>query len=241
MRTMMIELRKEKRNGVIPVMLGVGILGGGYAFANFIVHKDSLLGLPLPPTDVLLTQIYGMLMILNMFGIIVAASVTYHMEFKGSAIKKMYMLPVSVSKMYLCKFSILTFMLLFAAAMQNSALAKIGVTGLPKGIFELDTLIIFAGYSFVTAMPVLSFMTLISSRFENIWIPIGVGVLGFLSAMALASSEVSFLLAHPFILMMKPAVAMSAKPDMTVALISLIETTLFLFAGLWMSKNLSYE
>ena len=36
----------------------------------------------------------------------------YNMEFKGSAVKKMYMLPVSVPAMYLSKFLILTVMFL---------------------------------------------------------------------------------------------------------------------------------
>ena len=39
----------------------------------------------------------------------------------------------------------------------------------------------FAGYSFLTSMPVLSFMLLISARFENMWVPLGIGVAGFLS------------------------------------------------------------
>ena len=34
--------------------------------------------------DVLLTQLYGMIMVLNMFGIVVAACMVYNMEFKGA-------------------------------------------------------------------------------------------------------------------------------------------------------------
>lgn len=110
MKTLAIELRKGKRTGVIPVLLAVGVLGAAYAFVNFIVRKDTLLNLPLAPMDVLLTQLYGMIMVLNLFGIVVAACMIYNMEFKGSAVKKMYMLPVSVPAMYLCKFLILTVM-----------------------------------------------------------------------------------------------------------------------------------
>ena len=44
-------------------------------------------------------------------------------------------------------------------------------------------------------MPVLSFMLLISSRFENMWVPLGIGVAGFLSGMALANSGLTLLLA----------------------------------------------
>lgn len=241
MRTLTIELRKEKRTGVIPLMFAVGVLGAAYAFVNFLVRKDTLLNLPLAPMDVLLTQLYGMIMVLNMFGVIVAACMIYNMEFKGSALKKMYMLPMSVPAMYLCKFLILTVLLLIAVCFQNMALAKIGITDLPQGTFEAHTLISFAGYSFITSMPVLSFMLFVSSRFENMWVPLGIGVAGFLSGMALATSDIVWLCVHPFVVMLKPAVAMSAQPDITVVMVALAETILFLCAGLWTAKHLRYE
>lgn len=241
MRALVIELRKEKRTGVIPVLPAVGILGAAYAFVNFLVRKDTLLDLPLAPMDVLLTQLYGMIMILNLFGIVVAACMVFHLEFKGSAIKKMYMLPMSVPGMYLCKLLILTVMLFVAVALENLALMKIGQSCLPQGTFEMGTLLRFTAYSFFTSMPVLSFMVLISSRFENIWVPLGVGVAGFLSGMALATSSAAVLMVHPFIVMFKPAVAMSAQPDMLVVMFAQVETLLFLGLGLWMAKNLRYE
>lgn len=241
MRTLSIELRKEKRTGIIPLMLAIGILGAAYALVNFIVRKSTLLNLPLAPMDVLLTQVYGMIMVLNMFGIIVASCIIYNMEFKGGAVKKMHMLPMSVPSMYFCKFSILTVMLLAAIGLQNLALAKIGMTDLPQGTFELGTLLSFAGYSFITTMPVLAFMLFISSRFENMWIPLGIGVAGFLCGMALAASNITWLCIHPFVVMLKPAVAMSAQPDITIMVIALVETAILLFAGLWTAKNLRYE
>ena len=105
----------------------------------------------------------------------------------------------------------------------------------------MATLLRFTGYSFITSLPVLSFMLLISSRFENMWIPLGVGVAGFLSGMALASSAAAILMVHPFIVMFKPAVAMSAQPDMLAILFALAETLIFLGLGLWLAKNLRYE
>jgi hypothetical protein len=241
MSTLAIELRKEKRTGVIPVLLAVGILGAAYAFVNFLVRKDTLLNLPLAPMDVLLTQLYGMIMILNMFGIVVAACMIYNMEFKGNAVKKIYMLPTSVPGMYFSKFLILTILLLIAIAIQNLALARIGMADLPQGTFKMNTLAAFAAYSFVTSMPVLSFMLLISSRFENMWVPLGVGVAGFLSGMALVTFKSGLLMIHPFVVMLKPAVAMSARPDSAVIVVSMSETILFLIAGLWMAKHLRYE
>ena len=241
MKALAVELHKEKRAGIIPTLPIVGILGAAYAFFNFHVRKDTLLSLPLSPMNVLLTQLYGMIMILNLFGIVVAACMIYNIEFRGGAIRKMYLLPVSVSEMYLCKFLILTVLLFAAVAIENLALMQIGMKNLPGGSFEAGTLLQFALYSFVTSMPVLSFMLLISLRFENMWVPLGVGVAGFLSGMALASSTSAVLMLHPFIVMLKPAVAMSAKPDILVVLFAVAETPIFLGLGLWMAKYMRYE
>lgn len=151
------------------------------------------------------------------------------------------MLPMSVSSMYFCKFLILTITLLAAIAFQHLALMLIGMNNLPQGTFDMKMLVDFAAYSFTTSMPVLSFMLLVSSRFENMWVPLGVGVAGFLSGMALVSSDMNLLLLHPFVVMLKPAFVMSAYPNAAVIIVSLIETILFLGAGLWMAKHLSYE
>ena len=241
MSTFFMEVRKEKRTGVITVLFAVGILGALYAFANFAVRGETLFSMPLEPMDVLLTQLYGMIMVLNMFGIIVATCMIYNMEFCGNAIKKMYLLPVSVPKMYLCKFMILTVMLFIAVVIQNLALALIGMRELPAGTFIPETVIKFAGYSFMTSMPVLAFMLLISSRSSNVWVPLGIGVAGFLSGMAFATYKSSILLFSPFVVMLKPAVAMSAAPDSGVLLAAFAETLLFTGIGLGMSKFLRFE
>ena len=99
------------------------------------------------------------------------------------------MLPISISGMYLCKFLILSVMFFAAIVLQNLALMSIGMKDLPQGTFDMDMLVKFALYSFTTSMPVLSFMVFISSRFENMWIPLGVGVAGFLSGMAFADKS----------------------------------------------------
>ena len=57
----------------------------------------------------------------------------------------------------------------------------------------------------------------------------------------MANSGSGLLVVHPFVIMLKPAVAMSAEPDITVVTAAVIETLLFLGAGLWMAKNLRYE
>lgn len=59
--------------------------------------------------------------------------------------------------------------------------------------------------------------------------------------MVLASSNLAVLMVHPFVVMLKPAVAMSAQPDMAVTVVSLVETVLFLAIALWLAKSKRYE
>ena len=73
------------------------------------------------------------------------------------------------------------------------------------------------------------------------WVPLGIGVAGFLSGMALANSDLAILMFHPFVVMLKPAVAMSAQPDKSVVLASLAETVLFLATGLGRASYTRYE
>ena len=61
---------------------------------------------------------------------------------------------------------------------------QIGFTNLPAGAFSAAAILRFALYSYTTSMPVLAFMLLVSSLFENMWIPLGISVAGFLSSMA---------------------------------------------------------
>lgn len=237
MRAWAIELRKEKRTGIMPIMLAIGVLGAAYELANFAVRGDALMALPLAPMDVLLTQLYGVVMVINMFGITVAACVMYAMEFSGSAIKKMYMLPMSAAGMYACKFMILALMFTAALVMQYLMLGHIGLTYLPEGAFDARALVAFAAYSLATSLPVLSLMLLISSRFESMWIPLGVGVAGFLSGMALANVDAYGVMLHPFVTMLHPAVVMSAQPDGIVIAIALAETAVLFMAGLWLARR----
>ena len=134
MKNLTVELKKCKRTGILVVLPLVGLLGALYAFVNFIVRKEVLLSLPLPPMDVLLTQLYGMVMVLNMFGIIVATTLTYNMEFQGNAIKKMYMLPFKTSSIFKNKFYILFVLLTFCIVLQNGALCIIEISFYREGV-----------------------------------------------------------------------------------------------------------
>lgn len=228
-----LELKKEKRTGLIPVMLASGMLGSIYVIINFAVRGEALLNMPAEPMDILLTQLYGMLMVLNMFSLVVATSIAYSMEFTGFAIKKMYVLPISLWKIYVSKFLVIITGFLISIIFENVGLAWIGISKLDIGIFRSDVFVLFILYSYLTSLPVASFMLLVSSVSENIWVTIGIGVAGFLSGMALVNiSDSHLMMLHPFIIMFKPAVAMSANIDVGVMCAAIIETFIFFAIGI---------
>lgn len=72
MKTLVLEIKKLKRTGSLAVLPLAGGLGAAYALVNFLIRRDALLSLPLAPMDVLLTQLYGMILLINLFAIIVA-------------------------------------------------------------------------------------------------------------------------------------------------------------------------
>lgn len=241
MRTLLIELKKCRRSGTFPILLTTGIAGALYAIANFLLRKDSLLSLPLPPMVILLTQLYGVMMVINMVGVIVATCLIYHIEHRGNAMKKMYMLPCSPVRIYLVKFLIMTVLLLICVAIQFAALMTIGIRMLPTGTFEPVALLSFAGVSFLSSLPVLSLMLFVSSRCENMWITLGIGVAGFFSGLSMAMSSSKLFYINPFVLMMRPAVSPSIEADSTVLAFSIILTLAFLMAGMLATKYMRYE
>lgn len=230
----LLELMKEKRTGVIWVMLASGILGAFYVILNFVIRGETILNMPAEPMDILLTQLYGMLLVLNMFSLVVATSIAYNMEFAGFAIRKMYVLPISMWKIFVSKYLIIITIFMISVIGENIALAWIGINKLGTGAFDADVFISYMLYTYISSLPVASFMLLISSLSENIWVTIGIGVGGFLSSMALVNiNDSNLMMLHPFIIMFKPAVAMSADINVSVVCVAIIESVIFFGAGVF--------
>lgn len=241
MKALSVEVKKCKRSGVFPIMLAMGIVGALYVIANFAVRKNTLLALPLAPMDVLLTQLYGVIALITLFGIITATCLIYQVEHSDNAMKRMYMLPVRVTDIFLSKLLILLLLLLVAFTIQYSALGFVGNLYLPENSFELWTLIRYALYTFTMSLPVLLFMLFISSRISNMWITLGIGVAGFFSGMAAAASDSTVFLINPFILIIRPATSNSAAVEFSALMIAVVEIAVFLVAGYIFTRKARFE
>ncbi|MCU9971337.1 ABC-2 family transporter permease [Mobiluncus mulieris] len=241
MKALGVELYKQRRTGLLTALLVVGWLGAGYAALLFGLRGSQLLALPLAPMDVLLTQLYGVLCVLNIFGIVVAACLAYYLEFSGNAIRKLCVLPLAGGQIFLWKFVIIAAGLLAPWVIQYAAIALVGLRYLPSGAFDVAALVAFAAYTFLATLPIVSLMLLVASRFTNIWVPLGVGVAGFLSGIALATAKSPIWLGHPFVAVFQPAITTTAVPNPLVIAIAIVETVLFGGLGLVLSQYKAYE
>lgn len=241
MSVISIELKKYRRSGLPLILFAPGLLGFLYSVVVFGLRKETLLSLPLPPMTILLTQLYGVVMLLNLFGIVVAVSLIFNIEYQGNAIQKMISLPISMVKVYGAKCLIITCTLIVNVVLQSVALGYLGATYLSAGAFDIAQLLSHAVYYFIVALPVATFMMLIASRIENIWVTLGVGVAGFISGMAMTLGNNPLFLINPFTLIMQPAFSTTAALNGTVITVSIIEAVIFYIAGLLAAKHFKHE
>lgn len=241
MSTISIELKKYRRSGIVPALFAPGILGFLYSVVVFILRKETLLSLPLPPMTILLTQLYGVVMLLNLFGIVVSSSLMFNIEYQGNAIRKIASMPMNMVDVYIAKFAIVTFALFLNIVLQSVALWYIGTTYLPNGAFEVFPLITNTVFYLVVAMPAVAFMVLLASRLENIWISLGIGVAGFISGLTMSTNQIALFLINPFVIIMQPALSSTAEFDGAVLAVSVVELILLFFAGLLTAKHFKHE
>lgn len=241
MSKLSIEFHKSKRTGVMKIMPLVSVLAVLYTFTFILLQKETLLNLDLTFSEILLTQASSFVMLLNLFGIILLTSIIYNIEYKGNAIKKMYVLPVKIYDIYLSKLLICVVALLTCIIIEHIGLYMIARFIFPSEILNISEFSTFAIYSFASSLPALAFMLMISSRNENIWIVIGIGVLGFLSGMTMAMGNGVFFLLNPFVLILKPSIDSVIEPQTINIIISVTESILFTLGGVFLAEKSFYE
>lgn len=237
MYSLRIEMQKLRRTGVLETLLFAGFAGALYVALNWYIRKDFLLTVDSDPMKSLLTQLYGVLSLLNILAVIVSTSNIYSIEHQYNALQKMNTLPFKTGTMFIRKLQILIFMLLGTYVIQFTALAILGKLYLPFGTFNMSLLIQFALYVFLLILPCLVFMLIISILSQNMWITVGIGIVGFFSGMSMVSMENWGSYLNPFVFLLKPAMSLSTDIDQQMVFISLIEILIFVAIGMWIANR----
>lgn len=232
-----IEMQKLRRTGVLETLFFAGIAGAIYVALNWSIRKDYLLTINIDPMESLLTQLYGVLSLLNMLAVVVSASNIYSIEYQYNALQKMHTLPFKTGTMFLRKLQILLFMLLGTYVIQFATLAILGKLYLPLGTFNMSVLVQFAMYVFLLIIPCLVFMLIVSILSQYMWVTVGIGIVGFFSGMSMVSMDNWGIYLNPFVFLLKPAMSLSTDIDQRMVFIALSEILIFIAIGMWIANR----
>ncbi|WP_179867276.1 ABC transporter permease [Terribacillus saccharophilus] len=234
-------MQKLRRAGVLNTLFFAGIAGAIYAVLNWLVRKDYLLSADVDPMTALLTQLYGVISLLNVFAIIVSTSNIYSIEHKNNGLRKMHTLPIKSGSVFLQKLIILVGALALTYVIEFASLAILGGSYLPSGTFALGEVLQFAFYVFLIIMPCLVFMLIISMISPNMWITVGIGIVGFFSGMSMVGMDNRISYLNPFVLLLKPAMELTSGMNIVIISIAIIETIVLILLGIFIANKKTEE
>ena len=139
-------------------------------------------------------------------GAILAASLIGQIEFKNNAWKQVHALPISLTAIFFSKFAVVLvmmaqFFVLFNIAIYLSALVPFLLV---SGLSYPPTPIPYARFLgqdllfFVDCLPIVACQYLISLRFRNFLIPVGVGFMVWVGALASLSWKFGFVVPYTY-------------------------------------------
>jgi len=132
-------------------------------------------------------------------GAILATSLITQIEFKSNAWKQVHTLPVSTAAIFLSKLGVILvmmieFLFLFNAGMYVSGIIPwLVVPGVPhpKGTFSSLPLLRENALYLIDCLPIVGAQYLMALRSQNVLIPIGIGFMAWVGALAAVSSKVA--------------------------------------------------
>lgn len=235
-KALSIEKKKLKGTGIVPGILLTGLVGAVLVGLTYFLRRDQLLNLPGDPVQVLLAQLYGILTLLNMLALILSVALSYDLERRGQAIKYLYFLPYSLSKMYLAKLIILASLYGLSLLLEFASLAGLMAGYLGFTADRLSLLVSAFGLALLSSLPVLTGMVLVASRCQNLWTSLGIGLAGLLTGLALANFPNQALLLHPFVLMFQPSATMTFTLSGDLGWLAGLSALFYLSLGLYLPR-----
>lgn len=137
----------------------------------------------------------SMVVFLLPMGLILATSLITQMEFRNNTWKQLHTTPQKYSTIFTAKFIVIIGLTLQFFIYFNIAFILSGIVPslifdkqLPNSTFPFKDLLMNNGKILITCLPVLAFQFLISLRFKNFLVPIGVGLMFLVTTLILIGS-----------------------------------------------------
>lgn len=230
-----LECQKIKRTGFLPALVGGGILAGAVPLLNMALRAGQYQELPGSPVAILLNANWQMMAMLNLLLAIAGACLLYNNEYAGGALQKMSTLPVSEHGIFLGKSLLLALGCLMMLVIEEAACALCCLHWFPAFPSLPAELFKSFGFALLMLLPAALAALLVASLCENMWISLGICILGvFVAAMMPAGH--SLLALFPFSLAFSTLSQGTGQEALGFAAAALAECLLFLSAELLLLK-----
>lgn len=181
---MSVESQKCKRTGLFWIFLAGGLFAAALPVLNTAVRPEVFLdrAAQVSPVQVLMEANWQMMTMVNLLLNVLGATVLYHMEYADNAIQRMDVMPVTPMKMFFNKLILLIVFVLLAAVLETAGMlvCLYGWFAPAEGLLpELGRSI---GFQTMLMLPVTVLMLAAASACRNMWITLGIGVIGIFFA-----------------------------------------------------------
>lgn len=223
---LLLELKKTRRTGYLPVFLGGGLLASAVPLINMAVRPESFTGLPGDSLSILMDANWGMMAQLTVLLIVCGCCLMYNTEYADKGDLKMNTLPIRQTSLFFGKFGVTLLFTILALSLQSAALVFSSIHWFPGRSVSLGELLQSMGYELIMLLPTLTLMLFASSLCSSMWISLGTGViLTFLGSMI--HGEHLMLTLLPFAAPYRMLHAVSPDDIRTCLMICTAQTLLF--------------
>lgn len=178
-----LELKKIRRTWLFPGLLAGELLAAAVPILNIAARPDTFLSKEGTALSILFSQNWSLLGMLNLFYLILGASILYHIEYADGAMDKMKALPLSQGRTFAAKTLLLWGMSALVLVLELLAIGFCGWHWFGTANLLLP-LAEELGFQLVMLLPACILMMLISSLCRNLWISLGIGVIFLFAVIA---------------------------------------------------------
>lgn len=198
-RAFRCEWLKRKRSFASTLVIGGSLFTPAIIIAVRLLHHRGLAAIYAMPRfwpELWRSSWESMAIFFLPLGAILATSLIVQIEFKGNAWKQVHALPLSAAVIFLAKLAVILIVMVKFLALFNAGVFLAGVVpygvvpGVPKprGTFFALPLLRENALYFVDALPIVAAQYLMALRSPNVLVPIGVGFMAWVAALASISS-----------------------------------------------------
>ncbi|WP_167958239.1 ABC transporter permease [Anaerosporobacter faecicola] len=184
-----LEWKKTKRTGFFLTFVAGGLLAGAVPILNMMVREKCYVGRKEPAVDIILNANWQLMAMLTILLLLVGACMLYHTEYADNAIQRMRTMPKRECGLFYSKCGLLLFMSIFLVFLQALAIYFCMVHWFAYTAEQISVLIYNFSYTFILLLPSVFGFLLIASVCNNMWIPLGIGVVCIFTATMLPTNN----------------------------------------------------